>query len=149
MNIEEKISNIFLAFKFAILDYAFSKTEVQKIISNINLLQEIDNQNAEIELNKLIEKRSENGNIFDATKIIIELLNKKSKKIEPDFLRIIKTLDTLCWLNGLEKYKTEQIEEIIDLNEKENFEINHVQIKKIKECLASYEDYDIHNYLTN
>lgn len=146
MNIQEKVSNICLAFKFVILDYAYSKTEILTIISNTTISQEIGSPKTEVELTEIIETYSKEGNIIDATKIIIELLRKKTKKTKSNLLQIIKTLDTLCWLNGLEKYKLEQINEIIDLNEAENFKINNAQIEKINECLASYQDYDIQNY---
>ncbi len=142
MSIQDKIANICLAFKFAILDYAYSKNEVLELIKNSELLsKEIGDPKTETELTEIIKEQSTNGDINESTKIIIELLRKKTS--QKDFRQVIKTLDTLCWLHGLEKYKTLQIEELIDLHENENFVISNAQIEKINECVESYKEYDI------
>jgi hypothetical protein len=66
-----------------------------------------------------------------------------------DYGRTLKTLDTLLWLNGLEKERSRQIEELICyFEDEENSNFTESVKMKILDCLKGYENYNIKNYLS-
>lgn len=79
MSIEEKISNTFLAFKFALLDHLYSETEIIKIIrSSVVLLEKCENKDLnEDSLKEVVKTYSRKGNIAESSKILFELIRKK------------------------------------------------------------------------
>jgi len=150
MTENDKILNIYLAFKFALLDHVYSKSDVLNIIKTSEILSnEVGDNYTESQLSERVSTIFENGDIKDATKILIELLRKKESITNLEYGRTLKTLDTLLWLNGLEKDRYQQIEKLIYyFEDEENSTFNESVKMKISECLKGYEDYEIKNYLT-
>jgi hypothetical protein len=150
MTKNDKILNTYLAFKFAILDLAYSKSEILKIIKTSDVLSsEVGEKYTEEQLSERISPIFENGDINEATKILIELLREKKKVTDFDYLRTLKTLDTLLWLNGLEKERSQQIEELIYyFEDEENSNFSESVKMKILDCLKGYENHNIKNYLS-
>lgn len=146
---KQKISTVYLAFKFAILDYAYSKKEIIEIISEHSILIK-DHLNAfdEHNLDCLINLYAEEGDISVSSKIVLELLRKKTLDVNANFGRILKTLDTMPWLGGLADNKVKEIEELIYFEEEiENFQMTDAVISRIKICVDGYQKYDIEKYL--
>ena len=150
MTKNDKILNIYLAFKFAILDHAYSKSEILKIIKTSDVLSsEVGEKYTEDQLSERISPIFENGDINEATKILIELLREKKKITDFDYGRTLKTLDTLLWLNGLEEERSRQIEELIYyFEDEENSNFSESVKIKIVDCLKGYENHIIKNYLS-
>ena len=154
MSVEEKISNIFLAFKFALLDSLYSKTEIIEIIrSNGVLLKKVQKEDLnEDSLKEIVEKYLTKGNITESSKILFELIHKKimseDGKTRP--WAILKTIDTMPWLNGLEKSKGQEIQSLIEFFEEvENSEYTPAVMECAGDCVRGYEEYDIETYLVN
>jgi len=150
MTKKDKILNIYLAFKFAILDHAYTESEILKIIKTSDVLSnEVGEKYTEEQLSERISPIFENGEINVATKILIELLREKRMTTDLDFGRTLKTLDTLLWLNGLEEERSRQIEELIYyFEDEENSNFTESVKMKILDCLKGYENYNIKNYLS-
>lgn len=150
MTKKDKIINTYLAFKFAILDHAYSKSEILKIIKTSDVLcNEVCEKYTEEQLSETISQMFENGDMNEATKILIELLREKKKITDLDYGRTLKTLDTILWLNGLEKERNRQIEELIYYFEDvENSNFSESVKMKILDCLKGYENHNIKNYLS-
>jgi hypothetical protein len=150
MTKKDKILNIYLAFKFAILDNAYTESEILKIIKTSDVLSnEVGEKYAEEQLSERISPIFENGEINVATKILIELLREKKMTTDLDYGRTLKTLDTLLWLNGLEEERSRQIEELIYyFEDEENSNFTESVKMKILDCLKGYENYNIKNYLS-
>jgi len=150
MTKKDKILNIYLAFKFAILDHAYTESEILKIIKTSDVLSnEVGEKYTEEQLSERISPIFENGEITAATKILIELLREKKMTTDFDYGRTLKTLDTLLWLNGLEEERSRQIEELIYyFEDEENSNFTESVKIKILDCLKGYEDYNIKKYLS-
>ncbi|AWH84248.1 hypothetical protein HYN59_03580 [Flavobacterium album] len=148
---KEQISTVYLAFKFAILDHAYSKNEIIGIISyNSILMENYLDTFGENELDSLINLYAKGGDISVSSKIVLELLRKKTLETNPNYGQILKTLDTMPWLGGLDTSKEHEIAELIYFEEEiENFQMTEAVISRIKHCVNGYQEYDIERYLNN
>ncbi|MFL9844234.1 hypothetical protein [Flavobacterium rhizosphaerae] len=154
MNIEEKISNIFWAFKFALLDHLYSKNEIIEIIRNNEiLLRKVGRHDLNADsLKEIIEQYSINGDNKESSKILFELIRKKivseDAKLRP--WAILKTIETLTWLRGLEGSKNKEIQYLIEFYEEvENSEFTPAIIKRCEDCVSGYERFDVKLYIEN
>lgn len=146
-----KISNVYLACKFALLDHSHSKSEIKEILQNNKILVRELNicDFDEKSLEKAINFYSENGSRSESSKILLELLRKKYTGNKSHFIPTLKTLDTILWVGGLEQHKNDEIEDIIRLYEDvENCEFTEKVLERIIKCIHGYEDYDIDKYLS-
>jgi len=152
MTTNEKISNVYLAFKFSILDHSYSKLEIKEIINNNVALLEALNGIVlrDEELDNTVSIYSIEGNFIESNKILMELLRKKFINKSPGYIQVLKTLDTMTWVGGLEDQKVNEIQEIISIHEEvDNHMLSNTLMKRIGECIKGYEDYDIAVYLKN
>lgn len=150
MTIHQKISNVYLACKFAILDHSYSESEIREILQNNKILvKELNNPDLdEKSLEKTINFYSENGSPSESGKILLELLRKKYTGNKYNFISTLKTLDTMLWVGGLEQEKNDEIEDIIRFYEHaENCEITEKVVDMIIKCINGYQHYAIENYL--
>jgi len=151
MTIQQKTSNVYLAFKFAILDNSHSKSEIWEILQdNLILAKELKNSDSnEDSLEKIINFYSENGSLSESNKILLELLRKKYPIKKPDIIPVLKTLDTMLWTGGLEVQEIDKIENVIGFYENvENSEVTEKVVDRILKCIDGYQDYDVQNYLS-
>lgn len=63
-------------------------------------------------------------------------------------MAILKTIDSIAWLGGLEKNKIQEIGYLIAFHEEvENSEYTPAVMERCKDCVSGYESYDVKLYI--
>jgi hypothetical protein len=156
---QHSLHNIFGALSNVLMDYAYSKDEVLHIIYTHPALHNAvaDTVLANATEAASLTKQQVSDAMFllaaraakpEANKITMALLYKKAVMGSPDYMSLLKAVETVLWIGGIDDTKNEEIAQLIAFFEDEqDAQCTPAVIDRIKSCLQGYEEYAIETVL--